>query len=120
MGKLFAVVMALITLVSAYFVIRHTWWMPVDISVHGPCVDRKLEEKMLGTGVLFILSQLLLAAFVFFADKKGPRKIKRFPGGPVPLVLSAIILVGIEILTLTFVGSKVWASIYFLRLIPIP
>jgi cytochrome c oxidase subunit 2 len=113
MGKLFAVVMALITLVSAYFVIRHTWWMPVDISVHGPGVDRQLEETMLGTGVLFILSQLLLAAFVFFADKKGPRKIKRFPGGPVPLVLSAIILVGIEILTLTFVGSKVWASIYF-------
>jgi cytochrome c oxidase subunit II len=113
MGKLFAVVMVAITLVSAYFVVAHTWWMPVDISVHGPAVDRQIEETMIGSGSLFILSQLLLAAFVYFGDKKGPRKIKTFPGGPAPLVLSAIVLVGIEILTLSFIGSKVWAAIYF-------
>ncbi len=113
MGKFFAVVLVIITVVSSYFVIRHTWWLPVDISVHGPGVDRQLEETMLGTGVLFILAQFVLAAFVYAGDKKGPRKIKRFPGGPIPLVMAAIILVGIEILTLSFVGSKVWASMYF-------
>jgi cytochrome c oxidase subunit II len=114
MGKLFAVVLTIITLVSAYFVIAHTWWMPVDISVHGPAVDRQLEETMLGSGILFVLSQLVLAAFVFmFGDSKGKRKMKSFPGGPTPLIVAAIVLVGIEILTLSFVGSKVWASIYF-------
>jgi cytochrome c oxidase subunit II len=113
MGKLFAAVLIIITVISSYFVIRHTWWMPVDISVHGPGVDHQLEETMLGTGVLFILAQFVLAAFVYFGDQKGPRKVKRFPGGPVPLVAAAIVLVGMEILALSFVGSKVWADIYF-------
>lgn len=114
MGKFFAVVLAIITLVSAYFVVAHTWWMPIDVSVHGPAVDHQLEETMLGSGILFVLSQLVLAAFVFmFGDSKGARKMKKFPGGATPLVVAAIVLVGIEILTLSFVGSKVWASIYF-------
>ena len=114
MGKFFAVVLVIITLVSAYFVVAHTWWMPIDVSVHGPAVDHQLEETMLGSGILFVLSQLVLAAFVFmFGDSKGARKMKKFPGGATPLVIAAIVLVGIEILTLSFVGSKVWASIYF-------
>lgn len=114
MGKFFAVVLTIITLVSAYFIVAHTWWMPVDISVHGPAVDRQLEETMFGSGILFVLSQLVLAYFVFrFGDSKGARKAKSFPGGATPLIIAAVVLVGIEILTLSFVGSKVWASIYF-------
>ena len=77
MGKFFAVVMVIITLVSAYFVVAHTWWMPIDVSVHGPAVDHQLEETMLGSGILFVLSQLVLAAFVFmFGDSKGARKME--------------------------------------------
>jgi len=48
-----------------------------------------------------------------FGDSKGARKMRKFPGGATPLVIAAIVLVGIEVLTLSFVGSKVWASIYF-------
>lgn len=114
MGKLFAVVLIIITLVSSYFVVVHKWWPPVDISAHGPGVDHQLEETMLGSGILFVLSQLVLAVFVWqFGDKKDGRKMKNFPGGATPLVIAAIVLVGIEVLALSFVGSKVWASIYF-------
>ena len=112
MGKLFAVVVTVIALVSAALFALHTWWLPPDISTHGVRIDRQLNETMVAAGALFVLGQLALAAFVwrFSASEAGP--VRSFPGGPTPLVVLATVLVGIEILVLTFVGSKVWADVY--------
>lgn len=112
MGKLFAVVVTVIALVSAALFALHTWWLPPDISTHGARIDRQLNETMVAAGALFVLGQLALAAFVwrFSGSEAGP--VRSFPGGPTPLVVMATVLVGIEILVLTFVGSKVWADVY--------
>ncbi len=107
MGRLFAVVVAVIALVSAAIFALHIWWLPPDISLHGSRIDRQLNETMITAGILFVAAQLALAVFGVAA-----RPIKTFPGGPTPMVVIATILVGIEILVLTFVGSKVWASVY--------
>jgi cytochrome c oxidase subunit 2 len=113
MGKVFAVVLTLITMVSVAFFAMHTWWLPPDISTTGPAVDRQLNETLVGTGVLFLAGQLMLGCFAWTASDKGRgKKIKAFPGGATPLVTAAIIVVGIEIFTLTFVGSKAWGAIY--------
>lgn len=113
MGKAFAVVVTIITLVSAAIFAMHIWWLPADISVHGPSIDHQLSETMAASGVLFVLSQVLLGVFAWkYGDSKDGRKVKTFPGGATPMVLLAIVLVGAEILTLSFVGSKVWAGIY--------
>jgi len=53
MGKLFAVAVTIITLVSVAFFVMHTWWMPIDISTTGPAIDHQLEETMTGAGLLF-------------------------------------------------------------------
>lgn len=88
--------------------------MPVDISAHGPNIDHQIEETVFGAGVLFVAGQLVLAAFAFFfGDSKGTRRMKSFPGGAKPLILFAFVVVGIEILVLSFVGSKAWGSVYF-------
>jgi cytochrome c oxidase subunit II len=113
-GKVFAVVVVIVTLVITYCVIAHVWWMPEDISVHGPKIDHQIEETLLGAGTLFIAGQLVLAAFSFlYGDSKGARKMKAFPGGAKPLIIFACVVVGIEILVLSFVGSKAWGSVYF-------
>ncbi len=112
MGKLFAVVVTIITLVSTAIFVAHTW-LPVDISAHGHAIDRQLSETMLSSGILFVLSQLALALFVWRAsDRTDGRRVRTFPGGVTPMVVIAVVLVGAEILALTFVGSKVWAGIY--------
>jgi cytochrome c oxidase subunit 2 len=68
---------------------------------------------MLSSGVLFVLSQLALAAFVWrFGDRKDGRQVTTFPGGATPMVLFAVVLVGAEILALTLVGAKVWAGVF--------
>jgi cytochrome c oxidase subunit II len=113
MGKVFAIVLAIITVVSTAFFAMHTWWLPPDISTTGPAVDRQLDETLIGTGVLFLAGQLVLAWFAWgSSDQSKTRKIRHFPGGPTPLVTAAILVVGIEVFTLTFVGSKAWAAIY--------
>src|SRR5438094_406496 len=113
MGKLFAVVVAIIALVSAALFASHIWWLPVDISAHGHAIDRQLSETMVTSGALFVLSQLALAVFAWrYGDRRDGRQVKTFPGGATPMVVFATVLVGAEVLALTFVGSKVWAGIY--------
>jgi cytochrome c oxidase subunit 2 len=111
-GKLFAIIVTIITLVSAaIFALHH--WMPPDASELGVGIDHQMAETMITSGILFVVAQLVLASFVWrFADKNDQRKIKIFPGGATPMVVGAIILVGAEILALTLVGSKIWAGIY--------
>ena len=113
MGKLFAIVVTIITIVSTGIFLSHIWWMPPDFSLLGAGIDHQMMETMVTSGVLFVVAQLVLAGFVWrFADNNDNRKIKIFPGGATPMVVGAIILVGAEILALTLVGSKIWASIY--------
>ena|SRR5437773_1773647 len=113
MGRLFAVVVTIIAVVSAAVFALHIWWLPPDISAHGSRIDRQLNETMIACGVLFVLAQLALAFFAWRSSGgSATRGIKTFPGGATPMVLLAVVLVGAEILALTFVGSKVWAGIY--------
>jgi cytochrome c oxidase subunit 2 len=112
-GKVFAIVVTIITIVSTAIFVSHIWWMPPDVSQLGAGIDHQMSETMVTSGVLFVVAQLVLAFFVWrFADNNDQRKIKIFPGGATPMVVGAIILVGAEILALTLVGSKIWASIY--------
>jgi cytochrome c oxidase subunit 2 len=112
-GKVFAIVVTVITIVSTAIFVSHIWWLPPDISQLGAGIDREMSATMVSSGILFVLAQLVLAFFVWrFADNNDHRKIKMFPGGATPMVVGAIILVGAEILALTMVGSKIWASIY--------
>lgn len=111
MGKLFAVILVVITAVSAAFIVAHTWWLPADISVLGVGIDHQLSETMMASGILFIAAQVVLAWFIWGSRDGADRKIKIFPGGPTPMVVTAIVLVAAEIVVLSLVGTKVWARI---------
>ncbi len=45
MGKLFAVVLVIIALASAYPIVTHMYVMPEDISTHGHQIDEQLSER---------------------------------------------------------------------------
>ena len=113
MGKLFAGIVAVITVVSTAVFMARTWWLPPDISVLGAGIDRQLDETMVAAGVLFVVSQLVLAVFVWrYGDRGDARPVKTFPGGAAPMVVIASILVGAEILVLSLVGTRVWGGIF--------
>jgi cytochrome c oxidase subunit 2 len=113
MGKLFGVLVAVIAIVSAGVFVARIWWLPPDISVHGPGIDRQLMETMVSTGILFVAAQLALAYFVWRStDGIATRPLRIFPGGATPMVVIASGLVGLEILALTLVGTKIWSGIF--------
>ena len=93
MGKLFAVVVAVITVISAAVFMARIWWLPPDISVLGIGIDQQLVETMIACGVLFVAAQLILALFTWqYADVGDGRPIKIFPGGATPMVVLATVL----------------------------
>jgi cytochrome c oxidase subunit 2 len=112
-GKLFAAVLAVITVVSAGVFLSRHWWLPPDISLLGVGIDHQLYETMIASGVLFVASQLILALFVWqYGDRGDARPVKTFPGGATPMVVGATVLVSAEILVLSLVGTRVWGGIF--------
>jgi cytochrome c oxidase subunit 2 len=112
-GKLFAVAVTVITIISAALFAAHTWWLPPDFSMLGQGIDTQMTETLVFTGALFVASQLALAVFVWqSSDVTAVRAIKVFPGGPTFMVVFATAIVSLEVLSLIFVGTRVWAKIF--------
>lgn len=114
MGKLLAIVLVLIAVLSAYPIVTHMFVLPDDISTHGKAIDDQLNDTMMEAGIAFIGAQLVLAFFVWsFTGRKPGSPLKNFPGGAKGMVIGAFLLVGTEILALGVMGQKAWATVYF-------
>jgi len=113
MAKFFAVTIIVIAIVSAIPIVRHTWNPPANISTHGAMIDEQMSETMVEAGISFLVSQILLALFIWkFSSSRPGDKIKTFPGGAKAMVSAAFLLVGTEVLTLGVFGVKAWATVY--------
>jgi len=114
MGKLFAVVVILLALASAYPIVMHVWAPPADISTHGHAIDEQMADTMLEAGFSFLGAQFMLGFLVWrFTGGSDDGKTRSFPGGARGLVIAALLLVGTEILALGLYGQKAWAAQYF-------
>ena len=114
MGKLFAIILTIIALVSAYPIVAHKYVQPEDISTHGHAIDEQLSDTMAEAGFAFLGAQLLLAFFVWkFSNRKDGSKVSHLPGGAKLMVATAFILIGTEVLALGVLGQKAWADVYF-------
>src|ERR1700734_2975865 len=113
MAKFFAVTIIVIAIVSAIPIVRHTWNPPANISTHGAMIDEQMSETMAEAGISFLVSQILLALFIWkFSSSRPGDKIKTFPGGAKAMVSAAFLLVGTEVLALGVFGVKAWATVY--------
>jgi cytochrome c oxidase subunit II len=113
MAKLVAVTIVIIAIASAVPILRHTWWMPEDISTHGALIDEQMSETMAEAGISFVAAQLVLALFIWrFSQPRPGAPIRIFPGGAKGLVIAALLLVGAEVLALGVFGVKAWANVY--------
>src|SRR5271155_771695 len=114
MGKMFAVVLVIIALLSAYPIVTHKYVPPVDISTHGHAIDEQLNDTMAEAGLAFLGAQFLLAFFIWkFTGLKRDAKVSSIPAGAKIMVAAAFILVGTEVLALGVFGQKAWANVYF-------
>jgi hypothetical protein len=97
-GKLFAVILTIVALASAYPIVVHKYVQPVDIFTHGHAIDGQLSDTMAEAGFAFLGAQLLLAFFVWkFSNRQDGSKVTHLPGGAKLMVATAFILVGTEV-----------------------
>jgi cytochrome c oxidase subunit 2 len=114
MAKFFAITIIVIAIASAIPIVRHTWDPPANISTHGGLIDEQTSETMAEAGISFLISQILLALFIWkFSSFRPGDKIKTFPGGAKTMVWAGFLLVGTEVLALGIFGVKAWADVYF-------
>jgi cytochrome c oxidase subunit 2 len=114
MARVFAVTIFVISILSAIPIVRHTWWMPQDISTHGGLIDEQMSETMAEAGLSFLAAQFVLGIFIWkFSNRPKDAEIGHFPGGAKVMVLAGLLLVGAEVLALGVFGTRAWAKVYF-------
>jgi cytochrome c oxidase subunit 2 len=73
MALLLALAIAAITLISTYYFVDGSWWLPPYISEYGDAYDKHFILTMTITGVIFVAAQLALAFTVFRYKGNGGR-----------------------------------------------
>jgi len=115
MGLALMVLIWLITLVSTYFFVAKTWWLPVGASTATGFIDRQFTLTFIIMGIVFLAAQLGLGYIVW--------KYKQTPSSPpvsyshgnttlevVWTVLTTVLFVGLNLM-----GAPTWASQRFDR-----
>ncbi|HEY6291845.1 MAG TPA: cytochrome C oxidase subunit II [Terriglobia bacterium] len=107
-----ALVLILLTAISAGLFWGHAGWLPVDTSAHGPGVDHELNLTLLITGLLFGAAQLGLAYAVWKYRERGDGR--KAAGGRGNGRLEAVWTLAVAALFvgLIFTGYGVWAQMY--------
>jgi heme/copper-type cytochrome/quinol oxidase subunit 2 len=94
-GKSFAILLAIVALASAAPFVWHRWWMPAAASQHAPVLNAQLNWTLVDVGVVFLVAQLALAAFVWKFRAHGNPQTKTFLNGTRVALIVAVAFIGL-------------------------
>ena len=107
-----ALFLTLLAMTSVALVLGHVWWLPVDVSSHGPALDHQLSIGLLAIGVLFAAGHLGLAYAVWKYRARGDGGRARAIRGHVPLEVLWTLCMAVLFLGLGAMGYRLWARMY--------
>jgi len=111
MGRVLAVIIWILTILSVYLFVSKKWWLPPSISEHGPALDRQFMLTIIIVGVAFTAAQVALGYLLWrYGDnKKGERALYTHGSNRLEVlwtVITAVVFVGVGLM-----GQSVWASL---------
>ncbi len=113
-GRLLAtliVVLIVIGGVGSFLIARGRWWMLPVASVHGVEIDRLFNTTLVVTGIVFVLTHLVIAVFVWrYADRGSGRAA--YWHDDRALELTYTLIPAAVMITLVAMGTVVWAQIH--------
>jgi len=112
MGRVLAVIIWLLTLLSVALFVSKKWWFPPSISEHGPALDRQFLITILVVGVSFTAAQIGLGYMVWkYRDtgKSGDRAL--YTHGSNRLEVLWTVITAVVFIALAVMGQSVWASL---------
>lgn len=112
LGKIFAILLACISLTSVgLFASRH-WWMPTASASHGSAVDNLIVWAMVDAGAAFLFSQLTLAALVWRYRAKTNAGAAPLTGGVRVAVIVGVLFISLELFSAATLGRRAWGGMY--------
>jgi cytochrome c oxidase subunit 2 len=110
MGLALMVLIWLITLVSTYFFVAKTWWLPVGAAAAADFIDKQFALTFVLMGIVFLAAQLGLGYIVWkYRERPGAAPVSYSHGNTkleiVWTVLTLVLFVGLNLM-----GYPVWAS----------
>jgi len=111
MGLVLLIVIWLITLISTYFFLAKTWWLPVGASAAAAGIDHHFSTTYILMGIVFVAAQLVLGYFAWqYRDRGAATRQALYSHGHNGLEITWTILTLILFVGLNFMSSSIWAS----------
>jgi cytochrome c oxidase subunit 2 len=118
MGRVLAVIIWILTLLSVLLFVSKKWWFPAAISEHGPALDRQFMLTLVIVGISFTAAQVGLGWVVWkYRDTGKPGDRGLYTHGSNKLEMLWTVITAAIFITLGVMGQSVWAS---LRLNDVP
>ena len=112
MGRVLAVIIWIITLLSVLLFVSGKWWFPAAISEHAPALDRQFMITIVVVGLSFTAAQIGLGWMVWKyreTGKSGDRAT--YTHGSNRLEVLWTVITAFVFIALGVMGQSVWASL---------
>ncbi len=110
MGLVLLCVIWLITIISTYFFIAKTWWLPAGASAAAAGIDHQFAITYVIMGVVFVAAQMALGYLVFKYRASANSGRAGYSHGNTKLEIIWTTLTIILFVGLNLIGSPIWAS----------
>jgi len=112
MGRVLAVIIWIITLLSVLLFVAGKWWFPEGISSHAPALDRQFLITIVVVGISFTAAQIGLGWMVWKYRDTGSRTDRAvYSHGSNRLEVLWTVITAIVFITLGVMGQSVWANL---------
>jgi cytochrome c oxidase subunit II len=112
MGRVLAVIIWIITLLSVLLFVSGKWWFPAAISEHAPALDRQFMITIVVVGISFAAAQIGLGWMVWKYRDTGSKSDRAvYSHGSNRLEVLWTVITAIVFISLGVMGQSVWASL---------
>jgi cytochrome c oxidase subunit II len=112
MGRVLAVIIWIITLLSVLLFVSGKWWFPTAISEHAPALDRQFMITIVVVGIAFTAAQVGLGWMVWKYRATGSAADRAtYSHGSNRLEVIWTVITAVVFIALGVMGQSVWASL---------
>ena len=112
MGRVLAVIIWVLTLLSVLLFVSKKWWFPAAISEHAPALDRQFMITLLVVGISFTAAQIGLGWAIWkFRDTGNSSDRAVYSHGSNRLEVLWTVITAVVFIALAVMGQSVWANL---------
>jgi len=111
-GKIFAILLASVSLISVGLFVSRQWWMPAAAARHASSLDKLIVWAMIDAGIAFLLAQLALAALVWRSRVDTDARVVPFTSGVRVAVVLSVLFISLELYSAATLGRRAWGSMF--------